>query len=208
MVDRIDGLRERKKQATKLALSSAAIRLCLRDGVERVTVDDIAAAADVSPRTFFNYFACKEDAIVEESRMRVERLLDALRSRPYDEPIGDSLRSAILLLVQNATAETKHWVAEIRLLNQTPSLLPYQLGSYVAIERSLAEMIADRTGTDVYRDMYPSLLAGVTVAAVRVALNQWLNSADHTPLRDYVNRAFDQLAPALAMAVGTLEAAE
>jgi AcrR family transcriptional regulator len=208
MTDRVDGLRERKKQATKLALSSAAIRLCLLHGVENVTVDDIAAEADVSPRTFFNYFACKEDAIVEESRSRSERLIGRLRSRPADEPICAAVRAALLLLVQDVTADSKQWVAELKMLHQTPSLLPYQLGSYVAMERSLAEMIAERTRTDVERDMYPRLLAGITVAGVRVALNQWLTSADQTPVTDYVNHAFDQLEPAFQLPASVLEAAE
>jgi AcrR family transcriptional regulator len=212
MVERIDGLRERKKQATKVALAGAAARLCLRDGVENVTVDDIAAEADVSPRTFFNYFVCKEEAIVAESRLRAEQLINQLWSRPTDESIADSLRATMLLLVHDAVPETKHWVAEIRMLHRTPSLLPYQLGSYAAIERLLAEVIADRTGTDADRDMFPRLVAGVTVAATRVALIQWLDSSDRAPLRDFVERALDQLAPAFVPpvpAVATqLEAAE
>ncbi|GAA1694504.1 TetR family transcriptional regulator [Fodinicola feengrottensis] len=199
MVERVDGLRERKKQATRVALAAAAVRLCLRDGVERVTVDDIAADADVSPRTFFNYFACKEEAIVDESRMRGQRLIKQLGSRPHDEAIADSLRSVMLLLVHDATPETKRWIAEIRMLHQTPSLLPYQLGSYVAMERSLAEVIADRTGTDAERDMYPRLVAGLTIAATRVALSRWLDCEDERPLRDFVGEALDQVAPAFAL---------
>src|SRR5579875_1319527 len=58
------GLRERKKQATRLALHEAALRLTLERGLDRLTVEDISAAAGVSARTFFNYFPGKEQAII------------------------------------------------------------------------------------------------------------------------------------------------
>jgi AcrR family transcriptional regulator len=199
MVDQPDGLRERKKNATKLALANAAIRLCLRHGVENVTVDDIAAEAEVSPRTFFNYFACKEEAIVAESRLRSERLIAELAARPADEPIADSLRTVVLILL-NETApgeRTRQWVAEMRMLHRTPSVMPYQLASYAALERSLAEAIAARTGLDADRDMFPRVTACVTAAATRAALGRWLDQDEECSLTELANAAFDQIAPAL-----------
>src|SRR5205814_2752416 len=89
------GLRERKKAETRDALASAALRLADERGPDRVTVDDIASAAGVSSRTFFNYFSSKEDAIVGSSESTTARVVDALAARPEREAPIDALRAAI-----------------------------------------------------------------------------------------------------------------
>ncbi|WP_163506191.1 TetR/AcrR family transcriptional regulator [Fodinicola acaciae] len=199
MVDQPDGLRERKKHATKLALAHAAVRLCLRHGVEKVTVDDIAAEAEVSPRTFFNYFACKEEAIVAESRLRAERLVTELAARPANESIADSLRAVVLLLLNEAGPrdQARRWAAEMRMLHRTPSVVPYQLASYAALERSLSEAIAARTGLDADRDLFPRVAASITAAGTRAALGRWLDQDEDVSLTELATAAFDQIAPAL-----------
>ena len=85
------GLRERKKLATKQALALAAMKLAVQRGLENVRVEDIAAAANVSRRTFTNYFASKEEAIASLSAGRFARAAQALRDRPASEPMADSL---------------------------------------------------------------------------------------------------------------------
>src|SRR4051794_1163974 len=90
------GLRERKKRATRQALHSAALRLVAERGFEDVTIEDIAAAADVSPRTFFNYFGSKEDVIVNPDADRVERLKGLLAEHTADEPPLDVLESVLI----------------------------------------------------------------------------------------------------------------
>ena len=87
------GLRERKKAETRDALASAALRLADELGPDRVTVDEIAAAAGVSPRTFFNYFASKEDAIVGSTESSTSRVVQELASRPVGEGPIDALRA-------------------------------------------------------------------------------------------------------------------
>src|ERR1700710_1451119 len=79
------GLRERKKRATRQSLHSEALRLVAERGFDDVTIEDIAAAADVSPRTFFNYFGSKEDVIVNPDPDRVERLRVLLEQHGSDE---------------------------------------------------------------------------------------------------------------------------
>ena len=85
------GLRERKKAETRTALSQAVLRLALERGLDAVTADDIAAAANVSVRTFHNYFGTKEEALVAAWRSEFQVYVDALRDRPADEPILVSL---------------------------------------------------------------------------------------------------------------------
>src|SRR4029450_13544031 len=91
-----DGLRERKKAETRQALMAAAVRLAEDLGPDRVTVEAIAEAAGVSPRTFFNYFQSKEDAMVGVSPNETSELLDDLAARPEDEAPLDPLRAMAL----------------------------------------------------------------------------------------------------------------
>src|SRR5262245_66376689 len=85
------GLRVRKKVATREALSWAALRLAAERGLDRVRVDEIAAAAGVSPRTYNNYFSSKEEAICALVVERAKRVGAALRARPADEPLGEAI---------------------------------------------------------------------------------------------------------------------
>ena len=81
---------------TRLALSDAAFRLALEHGLEHVLVGDIAAAVEVSPRTFNNYFSSKEEAVMARAFDRVARVLEAFQRRPLTEPLWDSVTQAIL----------------------------------------------------------------------------------------------------------------
>ncbi len=89
------GLRERKKLATRQALSAAAMRLALEQGFDNVRVEDIAEAAGVSPRTFNNYFSSREEAIVAARTAQVERMAQALLARPAEESLLEALRNAM-----------------------------------------------------------------------------------------------------------------
>jgi len=86
------GLRERKKLATRLALHQAALELVAERGLDGVSVDDIAARADVSPRTFFNYFSTKDEAVLGLDPTATERLVAAFRARPATESPVQAMR--------------------------------------------------------------------------------------------------------------------
>ncbi len=85
------GLRERKKLATRAALSQAAWSLMVEHGLDAVTPEAIAEAVDVSPRTFRNYFTSREEAILDELVRRAASVTEAIRARPASEPVWDSL---------------------------------------------------------------------------------------------------------------------
>ncbi|MFC4119630.1 TetR/AcrR family transcriptional regulator [Nonomuraea zeae] len=84
--------RERRRAERRQAIRKAAVRLALDEGLEAATVEAISAAADISPRTFFNYFAAKEEALAMEPVWRPEELVGLLESRPDDEPVFQSLQ--------------------------------------------------------------------------------------------------------------------
>ncbi|GAA1379825.1 TetR family transcriptional regulator [Pseudonocardia kongjuensis] len=175
MADAVPGRRERKKAATRTAIASAALRLCSERGLEHVTVEQIADAADVAPRTFFNYFTSKEEAVVAGNAASTDVLVEAFTARPADEPVPESLRHALRAVV--ADPEHRQRVLRMRVLRGHPTLLAHQLAAYVAQEQALAEAVVARTGADPARDLYPVLVAAAAVTGLRVAVQHWLG--DH-----------------------------
>ena len=110
------GLRERKKLAVRRALSSAAIRLAVERGLENVTIEDITAEADVSVRTFGNYFSSKYEAICALGTDRARRIGTELLARPAREPLWEALVNAVLAHYEGADqAPDKEWLAGLRL---------------------------------------------------------------------------------------------
>lgn len=190
-------LRERKKLATRAALASAALRLAIERGPEHVLVEDVAAAAGVSPRTFNNYFPSKEAAIVAEGTDRAARMRDALRDRPDDEPLWPALGRALAAAFAPGEPD-RAWVAKAQLIKASPALRVEQQRSDAVVQAMLAEEIARRTATDPHRDLYPALAAAAVVSAVRAALDHWLSADPAVSLRQLVSEALAQLADGLS----------
>lgn len=196
------GLRERKKVATRAALSAAALRLAKERGTENVRVDDIAEAAGVSPRTYNNYFASREQAIVAAiTAERALRVAAALRARPAAEPLAAAVVEAV---VGQYTSEPDG--DALALITSTPRLRAEFVDAVSAIRQPLASAIADRVGDAT---LAPAVLAGAVSAAARVAVENWVRPASGDtgflvvgprPLADLLREALSHVAPALAAA--------
>ncbi|MCC3775010.1 TetR/AcrR family transcriptional regulator [Streptomyces sp. UNOB3_S3] len=135
------GLRERKKRRTRLALAEAALRLFEERGYERVTVAEIAAAADVAPRTFFGYFASKEDVVFIGTAERVETLLHTIAGRRPEETAADVLERAIRRVVGELDGSLGLAPARLRLIMSVPSLQARALYLTAVAQRRLAEAL-------------------------------------------------------------------
>jgi AcrR family transcriptional regulator len=185
-------LRERKKVATRRALSRAAARLAVERGVEGVTIEAIADAAGVSPRTFHNYFPGKEEAIVAPLTDGAQAVIDALRARPAGEPIWDALREVVrdVLLTTDTRDET---IGLLRVVKRNPALVGKQLCGLGEMQRQIAEVVAARTGTHAGRDLYPHLLAGAAGVAMRTAVDLWVDGWSGDDLPALIDSAFAQL---------------
>lgn len=181
-----DSLRERKKQQTRMALSEAAMTLALQHGVASVRTEDIAALANVSMRTFNNYFPSKEAAIVASVDHRLDTIRAALAQRPLTEALDVSLRQAILASFPEWP--DRHWLAQIMLMRDHPSLIQEQHSSDLRVIRALAGMIEDRA-TRSQRDILPVLLASILVTAVRVAIGHWIEAGGGGSLHDAISDA-------------------
>ena len=191
------GLRERKKAETRRALASAALRLARELGPDGVTVEAIAEAAGVSPRTFFNYFASKDDAIVNISPTEQSMLLADLCDRPEDEPPLDALRAMVQAAAERFAEDADEMLVRHRLAQEHPSLAMRRSARFAEVERALAEEIARRTGLDVDADTYPALVVAAALGALRVATAVWNETGRTRPLPELVDQAFDQLAAGL-----------
>nr|WP_033292421.1 TetR family transcriptional regulator [Amycolatopsis jejuensis] len=170
------GLRERKKLETHRTLAAAAIRLVDERGLDQVTVDDIAAAAGVSARTFFNYFAAKEDAVLIPHADQAERG-EAVIARLAAQPAGLSAFAALVATMREDLVEIERerdeWLARLRIIEGDPALLVRATALSSAARTSTIAAIARRTGTDPEKDFFPSLLLSVVSGAVNASLGHW-----------------------------------
>lgn len=196
------GLRERKKQETRIALSWAAIRLTIERGFDNVRVEDIAELAGVSPRTFNNYFSSKGEAIAARHVERCRAIAEALRERPATEPLWDAIEHATadrFALGQTASGESDpQWVAGVRLMSSEPSLQVEFLRAGAIAEAELATAIAERTGTDAVHDLYPRLVAGAVGTAIRSVTEVfWARTEQQTAIAPLMREAYRQFAAGL-----------
>jgi AcrR family transcriptional regulator len=190
-------LRERKKVATRQAISAAAMRLALERGLDHLLVADIAAEANVSPRTFNNYFSSKYEAICSTGVDRSREVGDALRKRPPEESLWEALINAMLSHYDiNEVAPTQDSVTALWLLMNSPAIQTEYLKVNAAMQRILAEAIADRAGLDIEQDMFPMILAGAVTATSQVALQRWFEADPPTQLRPLLRTALRQLVTA------------
>ncbi|NUR62518.1 MAG: TetR family transcriptional regulator [Catenulispora sp.] len=203
------GLRERKKAATREALSAAALRLALEHGPQNVRVDDIAEAAGVSPRTYNNYFSSREAAIVAAvAAERALRVGAALRERPADEPLAEAVIEAVVSQYDEPGLPAGEL---LKLVASTAGLRTEFVGTVAAIEQPIANAIATRTGDE---GLAPKVLAAAVSAAARVAVENWIRPAEDDEeqaggsllvvpsgsLPDLLRKALASVAPALEAA--------
>ncbi|MFI6033045.1 TetR family transcriptional regulator [Streptomyces sp. NPDC051315] len=199
------GLRERKKRRTHDALLRAALELFTSQGYEETTVDEIAEAVDVSQRTFFRYFAGKEEAALALVEMTVERFVEAVRARPPHEPPMEALRQAVLegwysinQVVESVVPIELH-LRMYRVIESTPVLLAAHLRRSVEREEEVARVLAEREGLDVDTDPRPRVAVAVFGGVMRVTERQWSLGEDFSVsgIHALTSRYLDQVGPAL-----------
>jgi AcrR family transcriptional regulator len=194
----VSGLRERKKLATRTALADAALRLCVANGLDGVTVEQVANDAGVSLRTFFNYFSSKEEAVVAGDGATAAAFVQAFAARPPEEPVLRALHAALVDVVPERIDPER--VAQMRVLRRTPALLPHQVAAFVAQERELAAAVAARLGLDPAADLYPMMFAATVMATLRVVISWWVDAAERPELSDLIGVMIDRLDAGFATA--------
>jgi AcrR family transcriptional regulator len=193
----VQGLRERKKAETREALRAAAIRLFLEHDPSAVTVNDICEAAQVSRRTFFNYFESKEAALFAWDQQLTDEFASRLAARPAHEPPLTALRRAMDDTMPSF-AEQTGWNARKELFGAYPELRTKILYAVFRLETRLIDTLTDRTGCPE-GSLYPRLLAAATGSAFRVAFTSWTPETGIEGLRVLIDQAFDHLAAGLSV---------
>ncbi|MEW2062243.1 TetR family transcriptional regulator [Streptomyces sp. NPDC007002] len=200
------GLRERKKQRTRDALLRAALELFTTQGYERTTVDEIVDAVEVSQRTFFRYFASKEDPTFAVQEVVETRFAEELRRRPAHEAPFEAMRRAVLCAwgsigeaIEEVITVDLH-MRTYQMIESTPSLLAAHIRRNIALENQTARLIAEREGLDVERDPRPRVAVAAFSGVMRVTGQLWGQAGDPSmeALRDLTEEYLDQLVPALA----------
>jgi len=194
MPEHPQGLRERKKLATRTALAQAAWRLTIERGYAQTRIEDIAAAAGVSARTFGNYFSGKDEALLSVGEDRGARMVAALRAWPDDADLWEALAYALSEQFTGDGEVPREYATRIAF---PPELAGAQRRLHASIEAALSEAIAERTGTDASKDLYPRLVAGVVVSAAQTAFDHWRASGSGTAFPETLREVLRQVAAGL-----------
>ena len=173
----------------------------LKHGLDRLRIEDIAAEANVSARTFSNYFASKADALTAYYAARMWHAAADLHARPAEEPLWSAITRAVLAPMEASasghTAPSATAAAELRLMFGAPAVQAGILRASMAPGNPFAAAVARRTGTDAVHDMYPRLVATAVAAATQVAIDAFLRADPPVPLAPLLREALDSLAAGL-----------
>jgi AcrR family transcriptional regulator len=194
-------LRERKKLATRRSLRRAALDLVAERGFSHVTVEDIAEAADVSARTFFNYFPSKEAALFGADPEQIPALRERILTQAPGEPALEALRIIMVSDAQAAAEELSElggdpveWLRRMKAARTDPHLRAAQAARMSMVERAITEGLAERLGTEPDTDPYPALLAATACGVFRASITYWAGAGGPMPLGRLVDQGFRALA--------------
>lgn len=194
-------LAQRKRQLVSDELTEAALQLLASKGFDAVTIDEIATSAGVSKRTFFRYFASKEDVVVQFLADMGTGIRAELAARPADEPPSVALRHAVSGPLEECAGHFDRALRVVQLILRTPALNARFLERQAQWRDELTAELAHRLGLDPATDLYPPLAAGMTLTAFDSVLRRWSGSDGGEDPAELIRRAFAVIAPALDTAV-------
>ncbi|HEY2508848.1 MAG TPA: TetR family transcriptional regulator [Streptosporangiaceae bacterium] len=196
--------RERKKQQLRDALIEAALELFEAKGYEHTAIREITDAVDVSERTFFRYFASKEDLALSFMQDRISVFVSALADRPADEAPVAAIRNAfhdsLSGMAAGRAGELPPYLSMIRLMDASPVLVAASLRYLHDHEDDIVGVLARREGVDPATDRRPRVLAAVFGAIVFLANQEWIEqgATGSEAMAAAFDAYADQLLPSVA----------
>ena len=189
-------IRERTRRLAQTELTSVAQDLFLEHGYEETTVDQIAAAAGMSKRTFFRYFSSKDDLVIGKYDLFGDRMADALDARPADEPIWESLRRVFditLDYVQDDHQRARNDAMEA-IVRSTPQLYAGYLEKMQRIQNLLIGRVAERLGaSSADGELAAAAIVGAAFACMQAAAAAWFTSDRGGDFGETLDRAMGML---------------
>lgn len=171
-------LRERKRARTRQALVTAAAELFERDGYEATTIADVAAAAEIGTRTFFSYFASKEELLFPESDGRIQAAIDAIATRQPDERPASVLLRALTTVGDESDDMTGGLAAlRVRLIRTVPAVRGHALRMQLDAQREIARHLAAAYPNEL-DEVRAAALTGAFIGAISAALQVLLEDAE------------------------------
>ncbi|WP_329520788.1 TetR family transcriptional regulator [Spirillospora sp. NBC_01491] len=190
------GLRERTRRAVRAELAGVAVAMFAERGFEETTVEDIAAAAGLSKRTFFRYFPAKEDVVFGDVEEVAARIAEAVGARPAGEPAWTCLH-VVLREWESRVHAAQRELAGLRLIESTPALRARLHHKRDEMRTLIARALRERPGAEL--DAFTAdLLTGAAAAALDAAGREWLRSDGAADRAGLLDRAFAALAPPAA----------
>jgi AcrR family transcriptional regulator len=182
------GLRERKREKLREQIVRTAIELFARQGFERTTIDEIVAEVDVSRRTFFRYFATKEELLTEWLEADRFRIREAVASRPATEGPIEAARHVFAYVAGVLEGDRSTLLAIEKITAASAAVRARRQAKLERIARELTNEFAARLQLDARRDLRPRLLANLVTAAAQSAFDTWLAGGG----RDRLARLMDE----------------
>jgi AcrR family transcriptional regulator len=170
-------LRERKREATRNALQEAAVRLFSEKGFAATSVDEIAAAADVSRSTFFRYFGSKEAVVFSAPDEAGERFLACIEARPAEEGPLRAVEEAFVEISRDAESQRRFAINREGLLASEPGLKAREAESTIMWTGRIAEALAHRDGESSPQTRH-RVAAAICIALSRELGEEWLESGE------------------------------
>lgn len=185
----------RRQRTTRQAIEASALALFVANGYEETTVDDIAAAARIGRRTFFRYFASKNDVAWGEFDAELARLRDELASTPTGMDLAEAIKVAVVRANCYGPDDLPRLRQRLRLLVRVPALQAHAMLRYAAWQRVVAEFAGQRLGLPA-DGLVPQAIARAALGVAQAAYGIWVDQAE-TALGACLEEALGLLATGL-----------
>jgi AcrR family transcriptional regulator len=190
-------VRERTRRAVRSELTQLAVDLFVEKGYDETTIDDLAAAAGMSKRTFFRYFASKEELVMGKYEVLGEQLAEDLAARPAGEPIWTSLRQMFGRVAEyfDSEARSAATIAMENIVREHPALNASYLDRISRMQELVLAEARTRTGRDDPADPRPAAIVGAAFSCLIATWTTWLNADQAQPFGDLLDQAMGAIEP-------------
>lgn len=189
-----DTLRALTRDTVRATIADRALVLFDENGFDETTVDDIAAAVGISPRSFFRYFAAKEDVVIGDLVLAGSRLRDNVAAQLVEHPPWQALHRAMLMGADQIDADQTRWLRTMRVINTAASLRARNLEKHLTWSALLIPVLTEHIDSDsALGDLPAKTLVGAAFACLDAALASWTESEAPIPFRDALNIAFETI---------------